>query len=210
MNDDPMGEGASEAKALDRARLYLASYREGVLAFDGQQVGVKFVADPRDGRLVMSVPVAMFFAHEHVLWVPEETLDAMQLLLSVEEVEESGATDRWQAYHGEPEHVRWAACWIDSVRLGAWVFDGDAFARGNPLSEAEASVVRELNADRGVLAAMCRGRLGMELEDPVCVGVVPEGLHVRARFGVVLVEFAERVESVEGVEGALAGLREGR
>lgn len=202
----PMME-PEERSALDSARRYLASYREGVLSFDEQQIEVKFVSDPSDGRLVMSVPVAVFFAHEHVLWVPEETTDSMQILLSAEEAKESGSTDRWQAYHGEPEHVRWAACWIDSVRLGAWVFDGEAFMGGNPLAGVEADVLRELNADRMALREMCRARLDMDVEDPMCVGLTPEGLHVRARFGVVLVGFEGRVERADEVMGAVAGLR---
>lgn len=209
MNTTPMGDEARERAALIDAKRYLASYREGVLAFDGQQIPVKFVSDHADGRLVMSAPAAVFFAHEHVLWVPEETLDSMQLLVSAEEVGESGATDRWQAYHGDPEHVRWAACWIDSVRLGGWVFDGDAMSGPNPLAGVESSVVREVNADREGLRRMCEAKLGMAVESPLCVGLVPEGLHVRARFGVVLVAFDERVETEEGVAGTLSALRGG-
>ncbi|TVQ81428.1 MAG: hypothetical protein EA380_01870 [Phycisphaeraceae bacterium] len=207
MNATPMGDEARERTALRDAKRYLASYREGVLAFDGQQVPVKFVSDHADGRLVISAPVAVFFAHEHVLWVPEETLDSMQLLISAEEVGESVATDRWQAYHADPEHVRWAACWIDSARLGAWVFDGDAMVGANPLGGVESAVVKEVNADRDVLRRMCEASLGMKMESPLCVGLVPEGLHVRARFGVVLVAFDEPVETEEGVGGALAALK---
>ena len=205
----PSGEADAETRALGVGRTLLEANREGTLCFDDHHVPVKFVSESASGRLVASVPVATFFADEHVLWVPEEHEDALQCLVSPEEIEESHATDRWMAFHGEPEHVRWAAFWIDSARHGPWVFDGDAMAEPNALAEIEPRLVRAMNADPAALATLCERASGSPTPDPLCVGVDPRGVYVRARFGVVRVAFEEACEDGAAAERLIASLLEG-
>lgn len=195
--DDPMREGAAERDALETAYRFLMANREGVLVFDEHHVPVRFVTDNSTGRLVMSVPVAVFFSHEHVLFVPEEREDSMQLLVSPEQIDECAATDRWLAFHGDPEHVRWATCWIESAKQSPWVFDGEALSRPNSLAGAEAGLVKGLNGDQPGLARLCERATGAAVERPVCVGVDQDGVHVRARFGVVRVPFPHTANDAE-------------
>lgn len=203
---NPDDEATAEGGALDHAQAVLLGQAEGDLRFDEHGFRLKFVHDPASGRLVASVPVAVFSAAEHVLFLPEETEDALQLLISPEDVGESAVTDRWMAYHGEPEHVRWASFWIDGARHGPWVFDGEALSVANPLLKEEAGLCRAANADRTKLAAACERMAGVAVPDAVCVGVDPRGLHVRARFGVVRVQFREDGAAVSDAAGAMARL----
>ncbi|MDX2116511.1 MAG: hypothetical protein SFZ24_12950, partial [Planctomycetota bacterium] len=167
---------------------------------------IKYVIDPLTGRLVASVPVAVLLSGQHLLWVPEESLDALQLLLSADELAEGAATDRWRVFHGEPEHVRWAQFWIDGARHGPWVFDGDALAAPNPLAADEPGLCKSLNADKGALAALCQRFAGVVVPDPVCVGVDPRGVHVRARFGVVRIRFEEVLPAAGAVRQKLESM----
>lgn len=197
-----------ELAALELARSALVADCEGELRFADQSVKIKFVLDNETGRLVTSLPVAALLAAEHVLFVPQETDDALQLMLSPEEIEEGPATDRFQAYHGQPEHVRWASCWIDSARHGPWVFDGEALMQPNPLASDEPSLVKLLNQDDAKLAALVQRHAGIVVPSPVCVGVDPRGLHVRARFGVVRVPFGEPVADAAGARRAIESMLE--
>jgi hypothetical protein len=157
-------------------------------------VAIKFVIDPASGRLIAGVPAAVFFAPELLLYVPEGTEDALQLLVSAEEEDEGPLTDRFTAYHGPSEHVRWAGLMIDSARHGPWVFDGDAMMRSSRLAEAEAGLCKTVNADKGALVRACQRYGGVVAPDPVCVGVDDGGLHVRVRFGIVRVRFERRAK----------------
>jgi len=176
---------ALEDEALEHGVEVLRSNCVGLLAFDEAEVGIRYVLDPATGRLVAPVPVAA----ENVLYAPELTDDALRLLLSPEQIEESSMTDRWQVYHGEPEHVRWAMYWIDSAKHGPWVFDGDAMMRPNPLASEEPALCKEFNADPPRLRTLCLRGAGVEVAQPLCVGVDDGGMHVRAPFGIVRIKF---------------------
>ena len=192
------GNGEQELDAIGEAYEALVADCIGVLRFgDDDVVPIKFVIDNETGRLVATVPVAVLLAVDQVLFVPDERDGALQLMLSPDEMEEGPATDRWQAFHGAPEHVRWGAFWIDSARYGAWVLDGEALMQPNALAKDEPALCRRLNEDSGRLAAICQRYAGVVVPSPVCVGVDGGGIHVRARFGVVRVRFEERVGSGE-------------
>ncbi|GAB4555250.1 MAG: hypothetical protein Tsb0013_17990 [Phycisphaerales bacterium] len=185
----------AEERALDTAIERLLAYREGVLHFDEHFIPTPFITDPQSGRLVMPVPEAAFFAHEHIFFVPEEAHDALQLLLSLERIEESLLTDRWMAHHGEPEQVRWAECYIDAAKCAPWVFDGDALMLANPLAGDEPWIVRTLNEDAELVHRVASRIVGKEASEARVVGVDDRGAHIRARFGVVRAPFDAPVTS---------------
>ena len=194
MNTDPLHGEDAEREALGHGLDFLNAYREGTLQFDGNLVPVKFVDDPSTGRLVISVPVAALLASDLLLFIPEEDDETMQLLVTAEEIKDCAATDRWMIYHGEPEHVRWAALWIDSAKLIPWVFDGDALTVPNPLEHAQGHLCRTANEQPDALRELCKRTNDMDVDDPRCVGVDPRGMHIRARFGIIRVPFDQVVE----------------
>lgn len=195
----------AEHDALEHARSVLGAYREGILFMDDQHAPVHFVTEHDTGRLIASVPAATFFASQHALFVPEETDDALQLLLTCEEIEESISTDRWIAYHmgdsEHPEHTRWAAFWIDSAKHGPWVFDGEALMIPNPVAELEPRTCKAVNARRDDLARATALHTGADHTDgALCVGVDPAGLYVRLRHGVVRVPFLQPDQTPTTIE----------
>ncbi|MEM1165690.1 MAG: hypothetical protein AAGI30_05300 [Planctomycetota bacterium] len=195
---DPMNEAEAECEALEHGVRYLLASYHGILHLNGpdNSAEVRFIRAPEDGRLIMACPVASFFAEEIVLFVPDEADDAMKLLLSGEQIEESALTDRCQAYHGDPEHVRWGAFWIDSAKHGPWVFDGDAMMTPNPFAGEETTLLRELNADRAALGDLARREHTVDAAEGVAVGLDPLGLDIRLRFGPTRIAFAERAPSL--------------
>ncbi|MGP1347138.1 MAG: hypothetical protein ACTS3F_10805 [Phycisphaerales bacterium] len=207
---------ATESMALDHAIRVLAACREGTLRFAEHHVPIKFIAANADGRLIASVPVATFFSSEHTLFVPEESDEALQLLLTVEQTEESHDTDRWLAHHlnpelglDQPDHTKWAACWIDSARHGPWVFDGDPFMHPNPIAADEPRLCKALNADPDRLRAIATRAASTDIDNPVCVGVDQHGLLIRAKYGVIRAAFDEPATDAPGAERAIEQLSRG-
>lgn len=199
----------AELEALHRAQDRLRTHREGTLHFEDHFIPTPYVTDPETGRIIMPVPEAAFFAAEHILFVPEEAEDALQLLLSIERIEESLHTDRWRVYHGEPDQVRWAACYVDAAKRAPWVFDGDALMMKNGLAGDEPWVVRMMNEDRDAIARLVTKRLERDAAEAIVVGADEWGVHVRARFGVVRLSFDEAVangnDAVDAFRAMLTG-----
>jgi hypothetical protein len=191
----------SAAPSAEEALRFLRAERAGDLQFQGHVRRLKFVTDNRTGHIVASLMVAAMEAGEVVLHVPEEGEDALQLLCTPEPLDENDeGVDRWRIHHGEPEDVRWARLHIETARWGPVVYDGEAFMVGNPLAGDEPGVCRRLNEDPERLRRLVEAAGHPEVAKPLCVGVDPDGLHIRARFGVNRVEFPRRAGSGEDVE----------
>lgn len=191
-----------DGPTLEEAMQFFRAERCGELMFDEHVRPLKFITDNESGHIVAPVMVAALEAAHQLLYVPEEGDDAMQMLLTLEKFdgENHPDVDRWRIYHGEPEDVRWARAHIESVRWGPMVFDGDAFMIANPLKEVEPRICKKLNADRELLRRICKNVGHAQVAEPVCVGVDPDGLHIRAHFGVNRVYFEKRAESAEEAE----------
>ncbi|MFG0258419.1 MAG: hypothetical protein ACF8GE_11000 [Phycisphaerales bacterium JB043] len=184
-----MATEPGEHDGLELAQRMLRTFRVGTLLFDDNLRPMRFVIDPESGRLAMPMMVAMIQTDHQVLMIPEETEDSLQLLLSVETIDEHHAlADRWRIYHGEPQDIHWTLSWIDAAKLRGLVLDGDALMGRNPLDIEETRVVSAMNQRIDDLRTLCRVYGGMEVESPLCVGADSWGLHVKARFDIVRVE----------------------
>jgi len=212
MKDRPLSPAFAEDPGdnVFTARSFLAAHKAGTLEFDDNLVPWKFVVDPADGRLCGPVMVAAILASQHVLHLPEESDDpaVMRVLLSPEQLDDDPPiADRWRAYHGEPEDVRWAAFWIDFAKREGVVVDGDALMSEHPFADAVPAIVKELNADPVRLAELCRAVGGMrEIEAPVAVGVDPLGIDVRARFDTVRLPFQAEANTAEAARDLITQL----
>src|SRR5688572_2319457 len=169
---------------IDRAWGFLRGNTRADLRFDEHIRPVKYVI-AADGRLAAPVMVAMLQAMDGVLFVPEFVEDAMELQVTFFQFEERGpdaaVADRWRIYHGEPDDVRWAYLKIDAARFSGMVIDGDVLQRPNPLAADEARLCKELNRQPDVLRTLCERYGTMRVEQPVMVGIDPNGIDLRAR-----------------------------
>ncbi len=186
----------------------LRSHREGVLICDGAVSALRFVIDNRTGRIVFPCSALPFEAEECVLFIPEESDDALQLLLVPRpaDPDTDEGCDRWRAYHGTPEFPRWASCAIESGRIGDDVVEGEALTVANALRAAEPSLCRSLNADPARLTRLCTRLAGIEVPSPLCVGVDADGVDVRARFGIVRLPFPSPAHSAEEARATIEAL----
>lgn len=203
----------TEEEIIAGARAFLRANLTGTIGFDGEFVPIKVVVAP-DGALVAPVMVAMLRSVDVVLFLPEESDEAMQLQVTLEEIPESGDTaalcDRWRIYHGEPEDVRWARISIDAAKFRGMLFDGLALMEANPLAAAEARICRKANGEmRDALRQACLAVAKVEVEDPRLVGVDPLGFDVRGRFDVIRLPadppIVDEADAVEALADLAAG-----
>ena len=168
----------------------LRRHHEGVLLADGRPHPVRFVFASASGRVVSPISSEALDAEELVLFAPDESDDAMQLLLEpAPDSPHPSDRDRHLAYHGQPRHRAWLHADIVALRWAHEIIDGDGLTVPNPLRADEPDLCRLLNENRDALRELCSRHAAVTPTEPVAVGVDPDGIDVRARFGVVRVAF---------------------
>ncbi len=199
-----------DGPSYEDVRRYFRAERAGALQFGEHVRELQFVTDNETGVIVAPVMVAVFDFPDATLFVPEEAEDAIQVLVTPEHIEDENiaAIDRWRIHHGEPIDVRWAKLYIDSVKYGPVVFDGDAFMTHNEMAPAEPAICRELNADREGLKRLCEKFGRTEVAEPLCVGLDADGLHVRARFGLVRIPFDHTASDPDEAKRLVESMRQ--
>lgn len=189
--------------ALARRRLRAAA--EGLLRFDDLHLRRPYILDPATGDPVAPIPAAVLAADEVALFIPDESADALQLLVQPIEIDPSreAAADRWRIYHGTTKEPRWARLEIQSARAGRDVFDGPELRGPAPFAADEPAALARLNADPARLAVLCRRAVGIAPADPRAVGLDPDGLDIRARFGIIRIPFDPPAPTIADARAAL-------
>ncbi len=191
----------------EAAYAFLRGHTTGDLRFDEHVRPIKFVIGP-EGRVVASVMYAMLEAVDAVLFVPEESDDAMQVQVTLTKLDEEGRdgamADRWRIYHGQPGDVHWAFLDLDAARYHDSVIDGDVLVRANPLGADESRICRQMNREQPAgLRALCRRFAGVDVEKPVLVGIDPLGLDVRGPFSVLRIRVGAPMQTAEEAQRVL-------
>lgn len=190
----------------------LRAAAQGHLLADANTVRpVLWVLDRRRGQLVFPMPRELEDVTEAQLMIPEEHDPRLAALLSIEvtDAPPAAAEIRHEVYHGAAREARWAVATIEALRYHGEAFDGEALDLIDPLAEHEPALCRGLNADAHRLAEICRHHAGTSVPKPVAVGVDPDGIDVRARFGIVRVEFDEHATTLDEANQAIARLAAG-
>ncbi|MBL0921968.1 MAG: DUF2470 domain-containing protein [Phycisphaerales bacterium] len=205
------------------ARSILLRSREGALAWsslgEDRVERVRFVLDPSERVVALPVSAPVVEAESHVLYVPEEGDDALQLLLDLDRERQApeALVDRWRIHHGdaprrlpgdfkgEPGKVWWGRFTVDTARLGSAVIDGEALLAPNPLAPIEPRICRRMNADRDALRRVCEAVGGAAPREPLCVGIDEEGVHVRADGGLMRLPFGGAITAPDEAERTLDG-----
>ncbi|MSR33875.1 MAG: hypothetical protein EXS12_03620 [Phycisphaerales bacterium] len=194
--------------SIDAAIEFLHGHLCGFLKFDGERVGLKFIV-ASDGTLVMPVMEAMLLAMETVLELPNDDDDSMHLIVTLSRQSETGTfaqwCDRWRAYHGEPEDVRWATVAIDSGRLAGWFLDDQAMMKTNALAAEESALLKQFNAKPRVLLKSLCVTNKVDCDDPIAVGVDAGGIDIRRKHDVARLSFTLPMTSAAQVRSFIEG-----
>ncbi len=192
----------------------LRRFREATLSFGDRRAAARFVIDRTNGRIVMPVETEAGRHSEFTLFLPSESdCDASVMLAParIDRPEGSEAVDRWSVYHGEPPT---SAVWTASRVLGLKsmvdaadsIFDEATLTVPNTLGVSEFALIRRANADRQRLIAASSVIASIDIPDARCIGVDPDGLDVRAPFGIVRLEFPYAAVDVPTAELMLTNL----
>ena len=195
-------------EAVDRTLEFLHANLKGFIRFDGDRVAIKVIVAP-DGAIVAPVMESMLLAVDVSLELPDDGEDGLQVMVTLERLDpegpQAGLCDRWRAYHGDPEDVRWATMQIDASRFRQWFVDGEALTEANPLAKDEPSLLKALNAQpRSFLKAFCT-TCKVDCKDPVAVGVDPGGIDIRRAHDTDRLPFPLRFELAAQVRSFIEG-----
>jgi hypothetical protein len=192
---------------VEDAYAFLRANTAADFRFDEHLRPVKYVI-AQDGALIAPAMVAMLKAVDTVLFIPEYADGAMEVQVTLEQLDEGTSAggalaDRWRIYHGEPEDVRWATMHMDMARYHDLVIDGEALMRPNPLGPHEARICRHMNQDHADdLRAICAAG-GLNVENPIMVGIDPLGIDVRRQFDVIRVTAPETMNTPDDARRVL-------
>jgi hypothetical protein len=194
----------TEQRAAEDAYVFLRGNTTGELRFDEHIEPLKYVIGPK-GHVVAPVTHLMLSSQDTVLFVPNNADGAMELGVTLMGLDPDGpdgaVTDRWRIYHGDPASVQWAVLKIDAARYDRWVVDGQALRRPNPLAADEPAICRRINAQhRDALGRVCHHGAGIDVEQPLLVGVDPLGFDVRRRFDIARVSAPAPMNSPTDVD----------
>lgn len=191
----------------------LRSLFEGVILCDEHAGGVNFVLDPESGQPVAPIPGWLLDekgrrpAADIVLMTPDENADALQLLCRARSIEPSAfAGAYYEAHHAKPAEGTLCLLEVESIKAGLTLASGEDCCVPNPLLKVIGAICRTVNADRGLLAEACDRALHVKPQSPVCVGVDPDGLSIRARFGIVRIPFDIEPKNAEQALSVVADI----
>jgi len=193
---------------VDATLRRLRRFHEGLLRTDDLVERVRFVTDPATGRLFLPVKPYIFESGSVTLHIPDDADDALHVAVVPvpADPDRDAGCDRYLIYFGRAEQARWAALDIESVKHVDLVLDGPEAQHPNPLRSIEARACKKLNAAPHLIASLCRRRVGVECENPLLVGIDPFGLDIRARFGIIRLEFDAKAKAPEEFANTLRAL----
>lgn len=203
-----MAQSCMDPTAADALRSLRASTQGHLLLPEERRLPIRFVIDRRRGVLVFPLPPDAAEATEGQLLLPDEHDPVVAALLEITPAASPPGEDelRFEIYHGPPRDVAWALAELQAIRYHGEAFDADELPLTDGLVEAEPELCRMLNADREALRDVCARVARARVERPVAVGVDPDGIDVRAKFGTVRVEFVEPAPTPELARARIAEL----
>lgn len=183
---------------IERARAVLRQSRCAVLASDDRIDKCTFVLDGETGRPVVCLPPSVLRADEHVLFIPDESPNALQLLTIPEQLDPGDhCCDQWRVYFGRPTAATFIRFAIDCGKFEGHVLDGDDLMQRNDLLNDVAALCRHFNRQPGVIESLCLADGCQSPAPALLVGVDGHGFDVRTKFSVLRFEFGSRASDRE-------------
>lgn len=175
----------------------LWNHRRGELLCPDAAFRIFYAIEPKRGTLVSIVPHAALDADEATLCIPADGNECLQLLVELRGVTEEAAgaaADRFSAYHGANHKGLWCIMKVIGGKVSGIVLEPDDLPLAHALAPTESALLRQLNADRALLARAVNSRLGIMLHDAIAVGVDPRGIDIRAAEGINRITFVRFAE----------------
>ncbi|MEO1278150.1 MAG: hypothetical protein AAFV77_04250 [Planctomycetota bacterium] len=190
----------TEFSETQNARRRLLANLVGVIVCDAGAEKARVVV--AEGGDALTVPMHHDL-HEAGQWsfaAARELDPAIELLLEPIAVNNSELAepseidaDRWMAFHGStPPGCRLVSLAATFARFSdedGRTHVAEGVLSANPLRSCLPGLCKVLNADRDRLADACERLAGVRPESPVAVGIDEWGVHVRAAFDVLRLEF---------------------
>lgn len=201
------------------ARARLLAHLVGVMVCEAGAEPCRLVVAESGGSVTLPMHHEFDEAGRWSFAAPKELDPAIELSLeplgSPDELPEPAEieADRWLAYHGSTP----PACRLVSLAVSfARYADADGRTQvaedvltPNPLRSSMPALCKLLNSEKARLAEACARATGVRPESPLAVGIDEWGVHVKAAFDVLRLEFSEPVteEAAAGaaIEGVLGG-----
>ena len=184
------------------ARRRLLANLAGIIVCDDGAEPARLVVAEAGGEVILPMHHDLREAGQWSFAAPNELDPVIELSLEHrdtgpgEPAEPAEAeADRWMAYHrATPPDCRLVSLFATFARF----LDDEGRTRvaegvldANPLRQHMPGLCKMLNDDRARLADACTRLVGVQSESPVAVGVDEWGVHVRAAFDVLRLEFRE-------------------
>ncbi|MBS0196112.1 MAG: hypothetical protein JSR77_05085 [Planctomycetes bacterium] len=188
----------------------LRLHYSGLLSIGDRFEPVLFIIDSVSGLPVMPCDPDALLEEMVVLHVPDDSDPlGLSLLATVTEADPAthNAPMRHAAYFGPTQARRWLILGVESVKLGGSVISGEDAVAPNPLAKFESALCRRLNEDRSLLASLARvASAGKGTNEPMVVGVDDLGIDIRARFGIMRVDFPSPITDPDAAHAAFLAL----
>jgi hypothetical protein len=192
----------------DAVRALRAAAEAHLVVSDGDVRRVRYVIDRRRGLLLFPIPADLSELAEAQLLAPSEQDPVVAAMVTLQATTSppADAEIRFEIYHGQAREANWAVAAVEAMRYHGEAFDGEEIELTDDLIEHEPELCRRLNAEPDLLRDLCARVAKAIVERPVAVGLDPDGIDVRARFGIVRVEFDEPARNVQQARDRIAEL----
>lgn len=171
----------------------LEAHAAGILRCEETPEPVRFVYSRQDHAVVLPIESRLLESEQFLLCLPDDSFDlSVRALLRLTPLNDHREIDRdrHMAYHGTTTAGVWVLGEIEHAHTASGlVIDGDQLAQPAPLASAEPRLCKQLNTSPDALANATNLFAGVRIAEPLAVGVDTHGFDVRARHGIVRVEF---------------------
>lgn len=183
------------ANILHRAMHLMRSAWSCTLLFDETPFETQCMIDPRTGQFLVAIINDALEATDVTLACPRDSFDTrLRISIQLDQTVSEEQYDRFTAYHLPAAAPLLARASYEYAKLDSGeVITPDQCPLVNPLVDQYGPLCRTLNADRDRLARLCLSISGVKHEQPLAVGVDPDGIDIRASFGLVRIKLPDQI-----------------
>lgn len=198
------------ADILHRAMHLLRSAWSCTLLYDEIPFETQCMIDPRSGQFLVAIINDAHEATDVTLACPRDSFDTrLRISIQLDQTVSEEQSDRFTAYHLPSTTPLLASASYEYAKLDSGeVITPDQCSLVNPLVDQYGPLCRSLNTDRDRLARLCFSISGVEHEQPLAVGIDPDGIDIRASFGLVRLKLPNSIVNPDDALSTIQALLE--